>query len=216
VGISLCDIGAGITAYTGILEALIERANTGVARCIEVSLFDVAAEWMTVPYLHARYGSGAPKHTGLSHPSIAPYGAFATQDGLLTLISIQNENEWARLTTQVLSSTQLCSDSRFSSNDDRVANRAELESAMTTIIAKMSANQFRQALAAASLAYGAVNSVDELIKHAALRDRQLHNSVGDLITLPAHPVLLAESPSCNKPKVPKVGEHTEVIRQEFS
>lgn len=216
VGISLCDIGAGITAYTGILEALLERANTGVARCLEVSLFDVAAEWMTVPYLHARYGGGAPAHTGLSHPSIAPYGAFSTKEGLLTLISIQNENEWVRLAKQVLSSPQLSDDRRYSSNDMRVANRGELESAMTAIIAKMSADEFRHALADASIAYGAVNSVDELIHHAALRNRQLHNSVGDLITLPAHPVLVAPVASVPTPKVPIVGEHTEAIRLEFS
>ena len=43
IGVSLCDIGAGVTAHAGILESLLSRANTGKGSAIAVSLFDVAA-----------------------------------------------------------------------------------------------------------------------------------------------------------------------------
>ena len=215
IGISLCDIGAGITAYTGILEALILRSNTGKASIVKVSLFDVAAEWMSVPYVHAKYGAGAPPHTGLSHPSIAPYGAFATSDGLLTLLSIQNEQEWARLVINVLALPGLLDDSRYSSNSARVQHRDTLESSMSAVITEMNAAEFRAALGAASIAYGAVNSVDELIEHVALRSRQVRNSQGELLTLPAHPVQTGESgDQCVN--VPAIGAHSEVIRREFA
>ena len=94
IGVSICDIGAGITAYSGILEALHKRNLSGRGEEISISLFDVAAEWMSVPYIHAQYGRGAPKPVGLRHPSIAPYGAFECADKRLVLISIQNEREW--------------------------------------------------------------------------------------------------------------------------
>ena len=219
IGISLCDIGAGITAYTGILEALIARSNTGKGSTVKVSLFDVAAEWMSVPYVHAKYGAGAPPHTGLSHPSIAPYGAFETSDGLLTLISIQNEQEWARLATSVLLLPGLLGDDRYSSNSARVKYRETLEASMSAAISQMSAKQFRTALGAASIAYGAVNSVDELIQHVALRSRQISNSQGELITLPAHPVqhLVQTGQSADHcVTVPTIGAHSESIRSEFA
>ncbi len=212
IGVSLCDIGAGITAYTGILEALIARSKTGKGSTVKVSLFDVAAEWMTVPYVHAKYGAGAPSHTGLSHPSIAPYGAFETSDSLLTLISIQNEQEWVRLASSVLSLPSLLDDERFASNSARVLHRGALEASMSEAISQMTADAFRAALGAASIAYGAVNSVDELIQHVALRSRQVSNSRGELLTLPAHPVQ-GKNQSVT---VPPIGAHTDDIRREFA
>jgi len=218
IGISLCDIGAGITAYTGVLEALILRNKTGKGSTVSVSLFDVAAEWMTVPFVHAKYGAGAPAHTGLSHPSIAPYGAFTTSDGLLTLISIQNEQEWVRLVNDVLGLSELLEDKRYQSNTERVANRNALEVTLGAAIAKHSAIEFREGLAAASLAYGAVNSVEELIGHVALRSRQVANSTGDVLTLPAHPVNTQQHGrrANQHTKVPAVGEQSDKIRAEFA
>ena len=44
IGVSICDIGAGMNAHAGILEALMERQRTGLGVGIEVSLFGVAAD----------------------------------------------------------------------------------------------------------------------------------------------------------------------------
>jgi len=96
IGVSLCDIGCGVTAYAGILEALIQRSIQHQGSSVNVSLFDVAAEWMSVPLVHAETGDGAPMPVGLQHPSIAPYGAYQTADHKTTLLSIQNESEWQR------------------------------------------------------------------------------------------------------------------------
>ena len=82
VGISVCDIAAGLTAYQNILEAIISRGKDGRGRVIDVSMFDALAEWMNVPYLHQVYGGRAPERVGVAHPSIAPYGVFNTKDGV--------------------------------------------------------------------------------------------------------------------------------------
>src|SRR5262249_10339209 len=73
VGVSVTDIAAGLNAYAGVLEALLRRGRTGEGAHVTVSLFDATAEWMAVPFLHHRYGAGAPKRVGLKHPSVAPY-----------------------------------------------------------------------------------------------------------------------------------------------
>ena len=83
IGVSVCDIGAGMNAHSAILNALLLRQRTGSGSAVSVSLFDGAADWMTVPYVHERYGAGAPGPAGLAHPSIAPYGGF-----VLSLIHI--------------------------------------------------------------------------------------------------------------------------------
>ncbi|NBT79247.1 MAG: CoA transferase, partial [Betaproteobacteria bacterium] len=65
IGVSICDISAGLNALIGIQQALMMRAQTGRGSGIQVSLFDSAAELMSVPYLQARYGGKAPDRVGL-------------------------------------------------------------------------------------------------------------------------------------------------------
>src|SRR5712671_955748 len=106
VGMSICDISAGVHAYMGILEALLERHRTGRGRHVSVSLFESVADWMSVPILFQRYTGQLAQRTGLDHASIAPYGAYAAGDGLPVMISIQNDGEWTRFCTDVLKSPE--------------------------------------------------------------------------------------------------------------
>jgi itaconate CoA-transferase len=127
VGISVVDIATGATAHAAILEALIGRGITGEGADIRVSMFDVMADWLTVPLLQHE-GGKTPGRVGLAHPSIAPYGVFSTRDGREILISIQSEREWISLCGKVLDKPGLPTDPRFASNVVRVANRHETDS----------------------------------------------------------------------------------------
>ncbi|MEZ5911021.1 MAG: CaiB/BaiF CoA-transferase family protein [Paracoccaceae bacterium] len=214
IGVSICDIGAGITAHAAVLEALIARGVSGTGSGVAVSLFDVAAEWMTVPLVHAETGDGAPTRQGLSHPSIAPYGAFATQEGALTVLSVQNEREWVRLCADVLGRSDMARDARYVSNNARVAHRDALEGDMATVIGTMSAADFRQRLSQAGIAFGAISSVADLGQHPALRRHVVRASTGTHLHLPAHPVR-SGAPVAGPARVPRLGEHTEAVRREF-
>ncbi len=216
IGVSVCDIGAGITAHSGILEALIKRGATGAGSAISISLFDVAAEWMSVPLIHAETGQGAPQRQGLQHPSIAPYGAYPSSDATLTLISVQNEREWHRLCGDVLRLPELLDDPRFTSNNARVKNRDVVDKLIADATCLRTATDLRSDLLAASIAYGALNSVAELARHPALRRRTLTNSLQQELSLPAHPVQQSTLPVDQKCTVPALGQHTVAIRQEFS
>jgi itaconate CoA-transferase len=126
VGISLVDIATGATAYSAILEALLARATSGEGDDISVSMFDVMADWLTVPLLHQEAGK-APRRIGLSHPSIAPYGVFTTKDGKNILISIQSDREWAKFGVEFLGDPSTVTDERFATNVARVKNRSETD-----------------------------------------------------------------------------------------
>ncbi|HEY5412470.1 MAG TPA: CaiB/BaiF CoA-transferase family protein, partial [Caulobacteraceae bacterium] len=123
VGVSIADIASGMYAHAAILEALYQRERTGVGKSVAVSMFDALADWMTVPLLHHDYGGRAPPRVGVSHPSIAPYGAFASQDGKQVVLGVQNEREWKALCAEVLGDARLAEDPRFVSNSLRVKNR---------------------------------------------------------------------------------------------
>lgn len=217
IGVSICDIGAGMTAHAAILEALIARSVQGHGASLRVSLFDVAAEWMTVPLLHEEHGDGGPERQGLRHPSIAPYGAYATSEGALTLVSIQNEREWRRLCDDVLGRPDLADDPLFATNDLRVENRDAMEEAIEAGVRTISAETFRQRLSDASIAFGEINSVADLGRHRALRRREVQSSTGGVLSLPAHPVRgpLPNSRAAT-PTVPTTGADTHRIRTEYA
>ncbi len=127
IGVSICVIGAGMNAALGIMAALAHRGRTGRGSGVQVSLFDGAADWMTVPYLFEKYGAGAPGPMGLRHPTIAPYGAFDTRDGYRLVISIQHDRERQRFSRDFLCRPELGPDPRFATNIARVAKRTDLD-----------------------------------------------------------------------------------------
>ena len=220
IGISICDIGAGMTAHAGVLEALLARSIHGQGSAVEVSLFDVAAEWMSVPWTHEKYGNGAPARVGLHHPSIAPYGAYATRDQELTLVSIQNEREWLRFCQVVLDDESIATDARFDTNDHRVANRPALDACIDARLSQLDASEYRQLLAKAELAYGAINTVTELLQHRAIKTVEMRNSEGLALTLPRHSLAAAcvpaNSTSASAQRSPRIGEHSDSLRAEFA
>ena len=96
-----------MTAYSGVLEALIARGISGRGQGLSVSLFDAIADWMTVPLLLREATGREPGRPGLAHPSICPYGAFRLADGEKILIAIQNEREWVKFCVAVLQAPDL-------------------------------------------------------------------------------------------------------------
>ena len=79
-----------------------ERERTGAGKGVKLSLFDVIADWMSVPLLQHDYTGAGPSRVGLAHPSIAPYGGFVTGDGTTLVICVQNDREWRDLAEQVM------------------------------------------------------------------------------------------------------------------
>jgi len=217
IGVSVCDIGASMNAIIGIQKALIARGITGAGSVVQVSLFDTAADWMTVPLMHADYAGKAPQPVGLQHPSIAPYGGFETSDGEILAISIQNEREWSKLCSDVLGQPEIAVDPRFCDAAKRVENRPPLDGLIAQFFKSKTRAELEALLRAASIAYGAVNSVERFSQHPQLRRTQVTLEDGATAHLVANPVRHSfDDDAAAFGRVPKLGEHTEAIRAEFS
>ncbi len=212
VGVSVCDIAAGMNAYAAILEALIARDKTGAGRGIKVSLFDGMADWMTVPLLHFDYGGKAPGRAGLHHPSIAPYGAYA-HDGGTVLIAIQNDREWRAFAEHVLASPALAGDARFATNVARVENRGTLDSEIKAAFGRLDRDRLLARLNKARTAFGMINGVDGLSAHPQLRRMRVESPSGP-VEMPAPPARWGAAPAPGP--VPAPGQHSDAICREFS
>lgn len=204
VGISVVDIATGATAHAAILEALIARAATGEGADIRIAMFDVMADWLAVPLLHAEAGR-APARAGLSHPSIAPYGVFRTKDGVDLLVSIQSEREWATFSAVFLGDAGLSADPRFATNVARVRNRAETDARVAHAFAALDAEAAEACLIAADTAFARVNDMAALARHPHLRRITVETPAGP-VDLPAPAPVFRETPRGYGP-VPAIGAH---------
>jgi len=213
LGLPICDITAGLNAALGILGALLRRQATGTGCTLEVSLFDVAADLMTVPYLHEMYGAGAPQRQGLMHPTIAPYGTYDTRDGLQIAVSVQNDREWQRFCAFLLKDLGLDELQDFATNTLRVKHRAALENRVRSAFARLDLQEAADLLAEAGVAYAQLRTVRQMARHPALRTLPLQ--IGDRqVDMVASPV---RSPwqQMQLFSPPEIGQHTQAIKAEL-
>ena len=203
VGLSIVDIATGATAHAAILEALIARARSGKGADIRISMFDVMADWLSVPLLNFEAGQ-PPQRIGLAHPSIAPYGVFRSKDGKDILISIQSEREWKKLCADVLGKPDLPGDPRFANMVERVRNRNLTDTIVGDAFASMTREQLLKRLSGADIAFAEVNSMADLAVHPHLRRIEVDTPKGP-VTYPAPAAIVVGEPR-HYGAVPGIGE----------
>ncbi len=214
VGVSVCDIAAGMTAFQAVLQALYAREKTGEGRHIAVSLYHALADWMNVPYLQYAYGGMEPPRNGLSHPTIAPYGVYGCGDGGEVLFSIQNEREWVVLCREVLSRAEMAADPRFSSNSARVANRAALNAEILAVFAGLTRDAVAERLRQARIAYGRVSTMADVTAHPQNRYVEVETPTGPVRMLAPGALVNGTVPSFGP--VPALGADTQRLMEEFA
>ncbi len=212
-GVSVVDIAAGMNAYEAILETLLARNRTGEGAVIAISMFDAMADWMAVPLLQHE-GGDTPKRIGLAHTSISPYGAFKTRDGADVLISIQNDREWRILAEHVLDDRALAANPNFATNVERMKRRVETDGRVAAAFASMDVAPLVEKLARNDIAFGRINDLDLLARHPHLRRIAIDTPTGPA-SMPA-PTAVHDGTMRRYGAVPALGEHTELVRREFS
>jgi itaconate CoA-transferase len=212
VGVSLCDIATGLTSFSAILRALIQRSKTGSGVDLSISMFDVMTEWMNMPLLAHRYLPAKPERMGLTHSLLCPYGAYECGDGSSILIAIQNEREWAVFCAEVLNKPEMSVDPRFVSNSDRVANRAVVDAEISAVFSRFDREELATILQTAKIAWSRLNGLEDVVNHPLLRE--ITASFGaakvKLVDLPV------KTDGVRPSEVPMLGQHSDTIRQEFS
>lgn len=214
VGVSVCDIAAGMTAHAAILQALYHRERCGHGTHIRVSLFDALADWMNVPFLQHQYGDFETQRSGVNHPSLAPYGAYQTMDGRQTVFSVQNQREWQAFCEHVMGDARWADDPRFRTNMDRLANRSALDAQISARFANLGQPELIILLEKANIAYGRLNTIADLRDHPQLRTMTVKMAEGDVYVI--CPGSQFAHDRANIPIVPSLGASSAALRQEFA
>jgi itaconate CoA-transferase len=217
VGVSVCDLAAGSYAAAATLAALLRRERTGAGERVSVSLFDVSVDWLGY-FPHVWWHRGeTPARTGMRHPHFCPYGPYPAGDGRLVGLAVLSDAHWRALCHEVLERPDLHDDARFSTNEGRVAWRAELEPVLEAVFAGRPGAVWLERLRAAAIPCGAVNDLADVLTHPQLEHNRLvaevDSPVGALPTV-GNPFLVGGERAGLAP-VPALGEHTDEVLREL-
>lgn len=212
-GLSLVDYSAGLVAAIAMLAGIHAARRDGTGMDCDISLFDTALAMLTYPGIWNLNSDFQPERTHHSaHPSLVPFQAFETQDGWI-VVGCAKEKFWQRLTV-VIEQPDLASDVRFASFADRRSNASVLLPRLEKVFAARTAAAWLEALRAAGVPCGPVNSVsqaldDELTTARGMVVETQHPRFGTVRQLRG-PVRVGPEPAEYR-RAPARGEHQEVV-----
>jgi crotonobetainyl-CoA:carnitine CoA-transferase CaiB-like acyl-CoA transferase len=212
-GAPLTDITAGILAALGVLGAYIHRLNTGEGQRVDTSLFEagiVHTYWQSA----IAFATGvSPGPMGSAHPLSAPYQAFKTADGWIT-IGAANQANWLKL-IEALGVPEFKDDARFETNVERMENLAVLVDALAPVLKSRGSAEWLERLERAGVPAGPVLDIAAMQRDPQTLAREMvldvpHSKIGPTPTL-GHPVKYSSAPVEIRRGAPLYGEHTKEV-----
>jgi crotonobetainyl-CoA:carnitine CoA-transferase CaiB-like acyl-CoA transferase len=154
VGVSIVDITSGIVCAFGIASALVGRANGHPAHQVSTSLLETALGLSVFQGQRALSLGEDPSPQGNDHPTIAPYGTFATATEPLN-IAVANEKQWQAFCV-LIGIPDALADPRFDTGAHRSTNRLALKQIVEDALSKRSADEWVPIISAASIPCGPI------------------------------------------------------------
>jgi crotonobetainyl-CoA:carnitine CoA-transferase CaiB-like acyl-CoA transferase len=216
VGAPVTDITAGILACVGILAALHARESSGQGQMVDTSLFEAA---VIQTYWHSAmcFATGrAPGPMGTAHPLNAPYQAFPTSDGWIT-VGAANQGNWLRL-VEALEAPDLRDDPRFATNADRMRNLDVLTATLTPLFKRRNSAEWLRRLEQAGVPAGPVLEVGQMHGDPQALAREMivqtdHPTAGHVKAI-GLPIKFSDTPGGVRRAAPLFGQDTrEVLRE---
>lgn len=170
-GTSVFDLVSGLYAYSGILNALRQREETGRGQRIETSLMeaqmtflvDAAMEYLVAGVVRQRWGS--------EHSQIVPYKVFDTADGEM-VIGAGYQTVYEPF-CRAIGRTDLLTDPRFATLEQRVTNRDAIYEILDADIRHYRTADLLEILGEAGVPNAPVNDMAQVFEHRQVLHRQM-------------------------------------------
>ena len=224
VGVALTDLFTGVYATSAILAALEVRNRTGEGQLIDMALLDVGMAILANQAAGFVNTGKVPQRQGNSHPSLAPYQDFPTEDGAM-LLAIGNDGQFARF-CEAAERPEWATDPRFATNTLRVTHREALIPAMQAHTRTRTTAQWIALLEKKAVPCGPINDMGQAFDDAQVKARGLQinqplapavlaqAAIESIATVASPLRLTATPPVLNRPP-PMLGEHTDEVLGEM-
>ena len=208
VGISVCDLAAGLHGVIGILAALQHKSLTGKGQHVDIGMLDVTVSMLANQGMNYLSTGKVPPRRGNNHPNVVPYQVMRASDGHFFL-SVANDVTFARF-CGVAGREDLLDDERCATVVARVTHRAHVTEVCNDITRTRSASWWLEHLAAAKVGCSPILNLKEVFDDPQVRARGMvkefdHPSCEE----PARG--LSETPASYRKRPPLLGEHTDEI-----
>ncbi|HJN77541.1 MAG TPA: CoA transferase [Myxococcota bacterium] len=216
-GPPLIDLKAGDEAFTQVALALWQRERTGEGACIDVSMGRAAVSWLHtfLPMLDMDSPPEELRRSGNEHRQFIPVNAYPTADGHIYM-AIGSDAQWARLVAEPLFSS--LDQGRFSSNEGRRADKAELHALIGGLTRSHPAGRVAESLRRAAVPHAPITPVDRVMDLPFVARDGLRTVAPDgrVVRLPPAAVDTEHlsSISGNLPFCPAYGEHSDALLAE--
>lgn len=217
VGIAMNDMACGVTTLYAILGAYIGKLRHGQGQFLETSLLEAGLAWSVWEFA-AFHGSGEmPTPTGTRHRRSAPYQAFRTSDGYVT-VGASGDKLWRAFATQVCDKPEWLDDARFRTNPLRVRHADALEAEIEKVFAAGTTAHWIAKLDAAGVPGGPVYTYDQTLADPQVLHRRMvvdmeHPAIGPMKMLGVPVKSDGELATIRLP-APLLGQHSrEVLRE---
>jgi crotonobetainyl-CoA:carnitine CoA-transferase CaiB-like acyl-CoA transferase len=218
VGIAMNDIACGVTTLYGILGAFIGKLRHGEGQYLETSLLEAGLAW-SIWEFGAWFGGGEkPTATGTRHRRSAPYQAFRSKDGYVT-VGASGDKLWRAFVTQVVEKPEWLEDPRFEKNPQRVKNADALQELIEGVLTTQSTAHWVEKLDAAGVPGGPVYTYEQTLSDPQVQHRRMvydidHPKIGAMKTLGLPLKSNGDLTQIRKP-APLHGQHTEEVLREI-
>ncbi|RDK09713.1 CaiB/BaiF CoA transferase family protein [Cupriavidus lacunae] len=211
------DVMTGYVACVGVLAKLAQRARDGCGGHLDVSLLNAALALQQSSLTSYCADGKLPQRVGSAAPYSAPNQAFRTADGWVMVAAYMPER-WRRL-CDVLGRPELAGDPRFATSPLRVANRAAMVDALTSVFVTRTTDTWLALLQDADILCAPVATYDDVMAHpqvAANRmvQRVRHDTLGE-IRMPGFPINSAQENALPSQPAPACGQHTQAVLAEL-
>jgi crotonobetainyl-CoA:carnitine CoA-transferase CaiB-like acyl-CoA transferase len=214
-GSSVIDIMGGVIGDVAILAALRSRDRDGQGRKVTSALFESSA-FLVAQHMAGEAASGQPVPPMPARESAwGIYETFGTADGETLFIGITSDNHW-RAFCECFARPDLLVDPRFTTNADRVRNRAALREHVAGIARARDRATLTGIMEAASIPFSPVNTPSDLFHDPQLLAHALAVRMpnGTFADLPPLPLSIDDETLGVRLQPPAAGEHTDAILRE--
>ena len=213
VGVAVSDLFTGLYAANAVQAALIARERSGAGQHIDMALFDCSLAMLANVASNWLVGRKVPPRLGNAHANIVPYQVFAASDGHF-ILACGNDKQFAEV-CRLIGQAQWARDTRYATNPQRVANRAQLVPLLAMAFRHHTREHWLKELDRAGVPCGPINDVEEAFADPQAKARgmqlALEDNVGQEVPLVGCPIKLSGTPVEYNLAPPALGEHTEQI-----
>ena len=216
--VSFLDLTTGVLCTLGICAAVLQRERTGLGQRVDGSLLETAVSLLAYHAEGYLLAGVVPRALGSAHPSLSPYRNFRCKDGQWVFVAAANDRFWQKL-TRALGHDWMARDPRFAMNQQRVANRRELETMLEEIIGGYDREPLLKLLEEADVPATPVNTVDQVMNdpqtiERGIVQRAVHPRLGEIPVI-GTPLKFSRMTPGVRQAAPLRGEHTDRILAEF-